>query len=234
MPANPINKIMHAMHRPVYEARLRELVRRIIPHLREDDSVLDVGCGIGTLGKALLDSPDRPNGLSVRGLERVKRGGEPIEVIEYEGGEIPLEDNSCDVVILADVLHHEPDFDKLLGECVRVSGRLVIIKDHAVAGPLAQSRISLIDWAANAPYGVPCLYRYNTPEEWRAIHDRFNLEPTEELTRMNLYPPIVNLLFGRRLQYFAALQSAAGSPVNVGGDTPRANSEHAGPPADSA
>ena len=27
MPSNPINKLMHAMHRPVYEARLRELVR---------------------------------------------------------------------------------------------------------------------------------------------------------------------------------------------------------------
>jgi len=206
MPSNPINKLMHAMHRPVYEARLRELVRVITPLLREGDSVLDVGCGVGTLGQALLEAPGRPDGLEVRGLERVKRGGEPIEVIEYAGGDIPLDDNSCDVVILADVLHHEPDFDKLLGECVRVSARLVIIKDHTVQGPLAQQRISLIDWAANAPYGVPCLYRYNTPAAWSAIHKRFGLEPELELTRMNLYPPVVNLLFGRRLQYLAALR----------------------------
>ncbi len=206
MPSNPINKLMHAMHRPVYEARLRELVRVITPLLRANDSVLDVGCGVGTLGKALLDAPDHPQGLEVRGLERVKRGGEPIEVLEYDGGDIPLEDNSCDVVILADVLHHEPDFDKLLGECVRVSKRLVLIKDHTVQGLLAQQRISLIDWAANAPYGVPCLYRYNTPSEWSSIHSRFGLEPVEEMTSMNLYPPFVNLLFGRRLQYFAALQ----------------------------
>lgn len=206
MPSNPINKLMHAMHRPVYEARLRELVRVITPLLRAGDSVLDVGCGVGTLGQALLEAPGRPEGLEVRGLERVKRGGEPIEVLEYDGGDIPLGDNSCDVVILADVLHHEPDFDKLLGECVRVSRRLVLIKDHTVQGPLAQQRISLIDWAANAPYGVPCLYRYHTPAEWSSIHSRFALEPVEEMTRMNLYPPVVNLLFGRRLQYFAALQ----------------------------
>jgi len=234
MPANPINKLMHAMHRPVYESRLRELVRRITPHLHEGDSVLDVGCGVGTLGQALLDAPDRVAGLEVRGLERVKRGGEPIEVLEYDGGDIPLEDNSCDVVILADVLHHEPDFDRLLGECVRVSSRLIIIKDHVIAGPMAQRRISLIDWAANAPYGVPCLYRYNTPGEWRAIHARFGLEPIEELTSMQLYPPIVNLLFGRRLQYFAALERAAGAPVSANGDSPHSGSAHAGPPTDSA
>ena len=233
MPANPVNKLMHAMHRPVYESRLRELVRRITPHLREDDSVLDVGCGVGTLGKALLDAPDRPAGLEVRGLERVKRGGEPIEVLEYEGGDIPLEDDSCDVVILADVLHHEPDFDRLLSECVRVSARLVIIKDHTIAGPLAQQRISLIDWAANAPYGVPCLYRYNTPNEWRAIHARFGLEPIEELTNMDLYPPIVNLLFGRRLQYFAALEIAAGAPVGVGAEPGHTNSAQAKGPTES-
>lgn len=225
---------MHALHRPVYESRLRELVRRIVPHLREGDSVLDVGCGVGTLGKALLDAPGRPGGVEVRGLERVRRGGEPIEVLGYDGGAIPLADGSCDVVIVADVLHHEEDFDRLLGECVRVSSRLVIVKDHAVAGPLAQQRISLIDWAANAPYGVPCLYRYNTINEWRAVHARFGLEPIEELTRMNLYPPIVNLLFGRRLQYFTVLRSAEGAAVGVGGGTTGELNEHADPPADSA
>jgi SAM-dependent methyltransferase len=234
MPTNPINTVMHAMHRPVYESRLRELVRRIVPHLRAGDAVLDVGCGVGTLGKALLDAPDAPEGLGVRGLERIKRGGEPIEVLGYDGGDIPLADGSCDAVILADVLHHEPDFDKLLGECVRVSRRLVIIKDHVIAGPMAQRRIALIDWAANAPYGVPCLYRYNTLNEWRAIHARFGLEPIEELTRMNLYPPIVNLLFGRRLQYFAVLGGAAGMPVGGGRDTPGELSGHADPPTEGA
>jgi len=212
MPGNPISRILRApmrlLHRPIYESRLRELVRCITPHLREGDTVLDVGCGGGTLGAALLASSGCPPGVTVRGLERVKRGGEPIEVIEYAGGAIPLDDNACDVVILADVLHHEPDFDGLLSECARVCGRTLIIKDHAVAGPLAQQRISFIDWAANAPYGVPCLYRYNSPEQWRAVHARYGLEPIEMLSSMNLYPPVVNLLFGRRLQHFAALDAS--------------------------
>ena len=90
-----------------------------------------------------------------------------------------------------------------------VAGRTLIIKDHARNGVLAQQRISFIDWAANAPYGVPCLYRYNSVEEWRASHAKHDLSIAAERTTINLYPPVVNLMFGRGLQYFAALETRA-------------------------
>lgn len=204
----PLGSLMTAVHAPIYRARLRELVRRIIPHLREGDRVLDVGCGVGTLGSALLDSPDRPEGLVVEGLERVRRGGEPITVHAYDGGKIPFPDGAYDVVIVADVLHHERHPERLLDECIRVSGRLLVVKDHQVQGPLAQSRISLIDWAANAPHGVPCLYRYNTPEQWRRTWSDRGLGVIEHAAAINLYPSFVNLLFGRRLQYMAIVETS--------------------------
>lgn len=196
---------MGAAHRPVYESRLRELVRRITPRLHAGDRVLDVGCGEGTLGAAILRSPSCPQGVQVEGLERFARGGEPIPVTAYEGGRAPFEDGTFDVVIIADVLHHEEDPDALLRECGRLARRLVILKDHQIAGPLAKARISLIDWAANAPYGVRCLFRYNTPAQWAETHRRLGFGVTGELRSMRLYPPIVNLLFGRRLQYMAFL-----------------------------
>ena len=204
----PVSWLMKRLHGPVYESRIRELVRQIVPALRPGDRVLDVGCGFGTLGRALLDSPDCPKDVQVQGLERVKRGGEAIPVDVYDGNSFPHADKSFDAVILADVLHHEPDPDHLIDECVRVSRRLVIIKDHQRKGLLAQQRIALIDWAANAPYGVPCLYRYNTPVQWADSHRRHGFGVERELWSMRLYPPFYNLFFGGSLQYMAFLRVA--------------------------
>jgi len=211
--SGPLAWLMKKLHGPVYRARLRELVRGIHPHLRTGDSVLDVGCGYGALGRALRDDPQCPADVSITGLERVKRGDEAIEVREYDGVTIPYEDNTFDVVILADVLHHEENPDRLIAECRRVCARLLIIKDHKIDGPLAQPRIAFMDWAANNPYGVPCLYRYHTHEQWKRLHQRHQLTVVEERTAMNLYPPGYNLIFGRRLQYLAVLAKATEPPA---------------------
>ena len=203
------------MHRPVYEARLRALVKLIVPHLREGDRVLDVGCGVGTLGKALMEAPGAPKGLIVEGLERHVRGGEPITVHAYEGGAMPFAEGAYDVVILADVLHHEKEPDELLRECLRVAGRSLIIKDHQIKGPMAQVRVSFIDWAANAPYGVKCLYRYHTREEWQAMAKRLGATVAAEHQSIRLYPVGVNFVFGNKLQYLVVWQTPAGAPIGA-------------------
>lgn len=201
-----MKRLMRRLHEPIYHARLRELIRQIVPLLQPGDRVLDVGCGGGMLGKAVLDAPDRPANVVVQGLETAPRGDEPIEVLAYDGQRFPLADRSVDVVILADVLHHERDPDHLLRECRRVTRRLMVIKDHKPEGPLAWSRVALIDWAANAPYGVPCLFRYRTTAQWHAAFAELNVQVEREHRSMSLYPPVINWLFGGRLQYLAVLR----------------------------
>lgn len=198
-----LSGLMSKMHKPIYEHRLKVLVGEIVPRLRAGDRVLDVGCGNGTLGSALTGDPRCPQGVVVEGLERVVRGGEPIKVHAYDGRVMPLGDKSVDVVVVADVLHHEEEPLRLLRECVRVSRRLVVIKDHRITGPLTKARVSLMDWAANAPYGVPCLYRYNTLEQWRSLPPSIGARCETELTTMDLYPGLWNPVFGKTLQYMA-------------------------------
>jgi SAM-dependent methyltransferase len=197
--------IFRLLHKPIYNARLRALSDAIVPHLRPGDRILDVGCGSGLLATQILSHPQCPSGTHIEGLERVSRGNEPITVTQYDGSSLPFDENSFDVVIIADVLHHENDPNLLLSQCARVASRAVIIKDHKPEGLLAQPRISFMDWAANVGYSVPCLYRYNTLTQWRDCFKALGLTVAYESTSLSLYPPVVNILFGRRLQYLAVV-----------------------------
>jgi SAM-dependent methyltransferase len=201
--------LMRALHKPIYDSRQRVLVARILRHLRPYDRLLDVGCGSGLLAHAIASDPACPAGVQVEGLERYPRSGEPIRVTGYAGGPFPFADNTFDLVVIADVLHHEPDPHALLDQCARVSKRLLIIKDHQVKGPLAQQRIGLIDWAANVGYGVKCLFTYNTPAQWQAEIQRLKLTPIEQPPGLDLYPWGLDLLFGGSIQFFCVLEKPA-------------------------
>ena len=197
--------LFRLLHAPIYRARLTTLADAIVPHLHDRDRVLDVGCGSGMLASAMLTHARCPAGLHIEGLEQIARGNEPIPVTQNDGTSIPFDDDSFDVVTIADVLHHEHEPEHLLRECARVAQRAVIIKDHKPEGLLAQQRIALMDWAANIGYSVPCLYRYNTIQEWHTLFASLDLSLLHEVTSMQTYPPLVNLFFGRRLQYLAVV-----------------------------
>jgi ubiquinone/menaquinone biosynthesis C-methylase UbiE len=198
--------IMKCLHYPIYKLRLRGLLPYITTYLKEGDQVLDVGCGNGALGRAIMKSPLCPPRVKVTGLERIKRGNKLSPIEFYDGQQIPHPKNSFDVVILADVLHHEREPHHLIDECKRITRRLLIIKDHKIEGALAKQRISFMDWASNMQYGIPCLYRYNSAQEWTAWYKRHNLFVDHELHAMKIYPSVINHIFGGHLQYLAVLR----------------------------
>ena len=98
---------MQKLHEPIYEKRLAVLTGLIVAELQEDDKVLDVGCGGGLLAESIKRAANIPSGINVQGAEKFPRGDEPITVTKFDGDRLPFDDNSFDVSILADVLHHE-------------------------------------------------------------------------------------------------------------------------------
>lgn len=190
----------------MYRRRIQTLARLLACEVRAGERVLDVGCGSGALGAATLAHAKCATGVSYEGAEVAPRPGThfPVTVAE-QGRPLPFPDDAFDVVIAADVLHHVPDEPTLLKELGRVARRRVFLKDHRLAGVWAQWRVSLIDWAANHSHGVRCLYRYHTLPQWHELFDATGLSIVEEHLGMELYPPGLNLLFGRRLQYLALL-----------------------------
>lgn len=197
-----MDALLKMIHAPIYQHRLKVLVKLIQPYLSKNDRVLDIGCGAGLLGNAIVRSAQTPSDIEYTGVEKHPRGGEPINVVAYDGDGLPFEDKSFDVVLIADVLHHDPEPQRLLKEAARVSKKYVIVKDHKIDGLFAQSRVSFLDWAANEPHGVECLYDYPSYSQWNSMITGAALNIVHEETNINLYPPVFNAIFGRRLQYF--------------------------------
>ena len=64
-----------------------------------------------------------------------------------------------------------------------------------------------MDWASNVQYGIPCLYRYKTLEEWKKLFGQLDLEIEIEIDSMKIYPTLMNLFFGGRIQFMAVLRN---------------------------
>ncbi|MBZ5677956.1 MAG: hypothetical protein LAP61_27215 [Acidobacteriia bacterium] len=89
-----IRSLLRNFHKPIYERPQEELVRLISSQLRPGDTVLDICCGFGQLGRALMDATP---GIYMEGVESVRRGAELIPVTAYEGTRMPWpgEDLRC-------------------------------------------------------------------------------------------------------------------------------------------
>lgn len=101
-------------------------VQDIILNIR-GDSVLDVGCGTGTLVQMLEEKGYDAVGVEKadEGIKRCEEKG--IEVHQMDAVDLEFKDNSFDTVVSQHVLEHVPGDTKALDEMVRVASKKVII-----------------------------------------------------------------------------------------------------------
>ncbi len=180
---------------------LSELLQELLP---TNCSVVDIGCGDGRLAK---DVAEKRTDVTVAGADVLDRPSAVIPVREFDGLHLPWEDNSVDVAMFVDVLHHCDDPVALLRDAKRVARRAIVIKDHTVSGPFAWNRLSFMDKVGNARHGVALPCNYYSRQEWLDVFSQLDLHITSLSSDFQLYPQPLELLFGGNLHFMALLQA---------------------------
>lgn len=197
---NPIENI-HENY--VFSRRVRILSDRLQEVIPNDGSVLDVGCGDGALLKAVCEK--RPD-LKGEGIDVLVREKTLLPVVKFNGERISYEDDSVDVVLFVDVLHHTKKPTILLKEGKRVARKAVVLKDHLLEGFLAGPTLRFMDRVGNARHGVALPYQYWTEQLWQNTFTSLGMNVAEWRTKLNLYPWPASWLFDRSLHFIARLE----------------------------
>lgn len=198
-----VRRIHGRLHdKAVFGRRIRVLASTIAGFIPEGARVLDIGCGSGTLAKAIMAL--RPD-ISIEGIDVLVRPGTAIPVVAFDGETIPWPDGHFDIALFVDVLHHTDAPAQLMAEAKRVAKAGVVIKDHYRDGALANLTLSFMDWVGNAAHGVRLPYNYLSHAEWRQLWSNLDLEVDGQVDRLGLYPRPFSWLFDRRLHFVARL-----------------------------
>ena len=182
--------------------RTRVLCGHVSSLLPSGATVLDVGCGDGTLAAQVLDVR---GDVDVSGVDVLVRSDAAIPVKSFDGRTIPHANRSFDTTLLIDVLHHSEDPEALLAEAARVSRTWVILTDHIVRGPLSSRLLRLMDDVGNRRFGVALRYDYWSEPRWHETFERLELRVETWIPKLALYPPPLDWVFGGSLHFVARL-----------------------------
>src|SRR5271170_986206 len=169
----------------VHQRRVRVLAEALGAKIPPSASVLDIGCGDGTIASLIAEL--RPD-ISIKGVEVMVRPGCKIECHPFDGATLPFPDDSVDVCMLVDVLHHTSDVSALLREAARVSRNNVLLKDHLSENRFDHATLRFMDWVGNRPHGVTLTYNYQSRAQWDAHFAASGLQPATFTTELSLYP----------------------------------------------
>lgn len=193
---------------------LRDEIHQMIMHENvqvSQLSILDVGCGDMSLAEGIAEKI--PNSLlSCIDLYRLEE--QHLSDVrwhkykQFNGRDIPFEDNSFDYILFADVLHHcQAEIENLLSESVRC-GKYIIIKDHFEYGYWSRWILKLMDIIGNWGYGVSIPQKYFRVEEFDKLLKKHNLETLKVKRGIDLYKhlPFVSLVCKPEYQFVALLK----------------------------
>jgi len=202
-PSWPFSWIRRWHHAFVHQRRTQVLAELLADQMPKSASVLDVGCGDGTI--ASLIQKRRP-GITIQGVEFLVRPGCKIECHAFDGLTLPFPNSSFDVCLFVDVLHHTQDPSLLLREAVRVARNFVLLKDHLDENALDDVTLRFMDWVGNRPHSVVLTYNYQSRKQWAGYFSLCGLKEETWIGKVPLYPWPFGMVLGRGLHFVSLLK----------------------------
>jgi SAM-dependent methyltransferase len=191
--------------RVIHPARVRNLACGLGELLSPGSSLLDVGCGDGSLAALLREQCLLTD---VEGVDVLVRDEVAIPVRSFDGRHLPWPDRSWDYVMAVDVLHHADDQRALLSEMLRVARRAVLLKDHLCENAFDRWLLLKMDGVGNDRHGVAVPGNYLSRTLWQELFDESGGSVESFRDKVRLYPWPLSMIFGRRLHCLCAVRPA--------------------------
>lgn len=190
---------------------LAQLLGATISDLAESQRCLDIGCGDMTIAEMIakvvpisrwqcLDLYPLP--VELTGHERWQK------YLQFDGLKLPFADQSIDVALFCDVLHHmsKEVQERMLTEAARVA-KHVVIKDHFEYGFWSRNWLRAMDFMGNWAYGVSVPKRYFNRTEFLMMNAQAGLKTSSIQIGIDLYRhiPIARYLLRKEWQFIAVM-----------------------------
>lgn len=160
----------------VWRADARRKLTLIEPWLSQQDKLLEIGSGPGSV---LVEF--RQAGYDVDALDVADRSfDQGLKPTLYNGKDMPYPDEAYDTALLLTVLHHIRDPEPVLREAARVARRVIIIED-VYQSDWQRKYTKTADSITNLEFfGHP--HSNRSDSEWRETFSRHDLRLTHSAT----------------------------------------------------
>jgi SAM-dependent methyltransferase len=203
---SPVARALFALHhRAIHVPRVTRVTRALAAQIGRAASLLDVGCGDGTVA---LGIGAAIGATRVAGVDVLVRPTTAIPVTPYDGEHLPFPDGAFEAVVISDVLHHCAQPRTVLREALRVASRVVAIKDHFRFDRLSGAILLAMDQVGNAAPGVLVRGTYFTAGEWAELVREAGGRFTGLSWPLRIHDLPWRLITQDRLQFAATIQHA--------------------------